>query len=193
MFCIIWVCFWNFSWTSWFPLWHVCLSFMLLLSQRMHLRRTSQQCVRFSYVMGKSIYFLKKDNLVVIYLYSNVINFNNVFNRRNAKEFFVDLLIFVLRFVEIITVIIKIWFSWISLTTSSVCFQNEFLLTSIFISCRWSITPMMYPASFLFREASTAYVVLILMNLFLGITCTVTVSILQLFPDDPVRTHMFNF
>lgn len=51
---------------------------------------------------------------------------------------------------------------------------------------RWSITPMMYPASFLFREPSTAYVVLILLNLFLGITCTVTVSILQLFPDDEV-------
>jgi len=45
---------------------------------------------------------------------------------------------------------------------------------------------MMYPASFLFREASTAFVVLILLNLFLGITCTVTVSILQLFPNDPV-------
>ena len=45
---------------------------------------------------------------------------------------------------------------------------------------------MMYPASFLFREASTAFVVLILLNLFLGITCTVTVSILQLFPSDPV-------
>ena len=66
-----------------------------------------------------------------------------------------------------------------------------YLLTNDFVFCyflthRWSITPMMYPASFLFREASTAFVVLILLNLFLGITCTVTVSILQLFPKDPV-------
>eukprot|EP00111_Clytia_hemisphaerica_P002239 TCONS_00006276-protein len=56
---------------------------------------------------------------------------------------------------------------------------------ALFICYGWSITPMMYPASFLFREASTAFVVLILLNLFLGITCTVTVSILQLFPSDP--------
>ena len=44
----------------------------------------------------------------------------------------------------------------------------------------------MYPAAFMFKEASTAYVVLIVVNLFLGITCTVTVSILELFPYDPV-------
>jgi len=37
----------------------------------------------------------------------------------------------------------------------------------------------------MFKEASTAYVVLIVVNLFLGITCTVTVSILELFPYDP--------
>ena len=51
----------------------------------------------------------------------------------------------------------------------------------------WSITPLMYPAAFLFKEASTAYVVLIVVNLFLGITFTVTVFILELFPNDPVR------
>ncbi|XP_066919865.1 ATP-binding cassette sub-family A member 2-like [Clytia hemisphaerica] len=56
---------------------------------------------------------------------------------------------------------------------------------ALFVCYGWSITPMMYPASFLFREASTAFVVLILLNLFLGITCTITVSILQLFSSDP--------
>ncbi|XP_065646706.1 phospholipid-transporting ATPase ABCA1 isoform X2 [Hydra vulgaris] len=55
---------------------------------------------------------------------------------------------------------------------------------ALFMCYGWSITPMMYPASFLFREASTAYVVLIVVNLFLGITCLVTTSILQLFPND---------
>lgn len=63
---------------------------------------------------------------------------------------------------------------------------------ALFICYGWSITPMMYPASFLFKEASTAYVVLILMNLFLGITCTVTTSILQLFPNDPQLTMAFH-
>jgi len=51
---------------------------------------------------------------------------------------------------------------------------------------------MMYPASFLFEEASTAYVVLIILNLFLGITCTVTTTILQLFPSDPQLTIAFD-
>ena len=50
---------------------------------------------------------------------------------------------------------------------------------------------MMYPAAFIFKEASTAYVVLIVVNLFLGVTFTVTVFILQLFPDDPVLQHSF--
>ena len=45
----------------------------------------------------------------------------------------------------------------------------------------------MYPAAFVFKEASTAYVVLIVVNLFVGVTFTVTVFILQLFPDDPVN------
>eukprot|EP00794_Sanderia_malayensis_P015936 gene15936-17537_t len=56
----------------------------------------------------------------------------------------------------------------------------------------WSITPLMYPASFLFNEASTAYVVLIVLNLFLGVTFTVTVFILQLFPNDPQLTSTYN-
>ena len=76
------------------------------------------------------------------------------------------------------TVLVVDLFLFLSILTNNfVCY---------FLTHRWSITPMMYPASFLFREASTAFVVLILLNLFLGITCTVTVSILQLFPKDPV-------
>ena len=51
----------------------------------------------------------------------------------------------------------------------------------------WSITPIMYPAAFYFRVASTAYVSLIVLNLFVGITATVTTFILQLFPDDKVN------
>ena len=55
--------------------------------------------------------------------------------------------------------------------------------------CRWSITPMMYPGAFYFSEASSAYVFMIVVNLFVGVTATVTTFILQLFPDDVVRYY----
>jgi len=40
---------------------------------------------------------------------------------------------------------------------------------------------MMYPASFVFREPSTAYIFLIVINLFIGITCIITSFLLELF------------
>lgn len=51
---------------------------------------------------------------------------------------------------------------------------------------RWSITPIMYPASFWFEVPSTAYVFLIVINLFIGITATVATFLLQLFEHDKV-------
>ncbi|KAI9543636.1 ATP-binding cassette sub- A member 2, partial [Dissostichus eleginoides] len=48
----------------------------------------------------------------------------------------------------------------------------------------WSITPIMYPASFWFEVPSTAYVFLIVINLFIGITATVATFLLQLFEHD---------
>ena len=50
----------------------------------------------------------------------------------------------------------------------------------------WSITPMMYPASFIFKEPSTAYIALIVANLFIGITCIVTSFLLEMFRNDKV-------
>ncbi len=50
----------------------------------------------------------------------------------------------------------------------------------------WSITPIMYPASFWFEVPSTAYVFLIVINLFIGITATVATFLLQLFEHDKV-------
>ena len=44
----------------------------------------------------------------------------------------------------------------------------------------------MYPGAFYFREASAAYVFMIVVNMFFGVTATVTTFILQLFPDDLV-------
>lgn len=51
----------------------------------------------------------------------------------------------------------------------------------------WSITPIMYPASFWFEVPSSAYVFLIVINLFIGITATVATFLLQLFEHDKVQ------
>ncbi|KAM6959867.1 phospholipid-transporting ATPase ABCA1 [Tautogolabrus adspersus] len=50
----------------------------------------------------------------------------------------------------------------------------------------WSITPMMYPASFVFSVPSTAYVVLTCVNLFIGINGSVATFVMELFDDDNV-------
>ncbi|XP_034020928.1 phospholipid-transporting ATPase ABCA1-like [Thalassophryne amazonica] len=50
----------------------------------------------------------------------------------------------------------------------------------------WSITPMMYPASFIFSVPSTAYVVLTCINLFIGINSSVATFMMELFQDDNV-------
>ncbi|XP_034035958.1 phospholipid-transporting ATPase ABCA1 [Thalassophryne amazonica] len=48
----------------------------------------------------------------------------------------------------------------------------------------WSITPLMYPASFVFTVPSTAYVVLTSINLFIGINGSVATFVLELFVDE---------
>ena len=58
-----------------------------------------------------------------------------------------------------------------------------------FLASSWSITPIMYPASFWFEVPSTAYVFLIVINLFIGITATVATFLLQLFEHDKVWYH----
>uniref|UniRef100_A0A3Q2Q6M2 ATP-binding cassette sub-family A member 1-like n=1 Tax=Fundulus heteroclitus TaxID=8078 RepID=A0A3Q2Q6M2_FUNHE len=50
----------------------------------------------------------------------------------------------------------------------------------------WAITPMMYPASFIFSVPSTAYVVLTCVNLFIGINGSVATFIMELFDDDNI-------
>lgn len=45
----------------------------------------------------------------------------------------------------------------------------------------------MYPASFWFEVPSSAYVFLIVINLFIGITATVATFLLQLFEHDKVN------
>uniref|UniRef100_A0A665XDU4 P-type phospholipid transporter n=1 Tax=Echeneis naucrates TaxID=173247 RepID=A0A665XDU4_ECHNA len=55
----------------------------------------------------------------------------------------------------------------------------------------WSITPMMYPASFIFSVPSTAYVVLTCINLFIGINGSVATFVMEVFDDDNV-SHINN-
>uniref|UniRef100_A0A7M4G151 ATP binding cassette subfamily A member 7 n=1 Tax=Crocodylus porosus TaxID=8502 RepID=A0A7M4G151_CROPO len=51
----------------------------------------------------------------------------------------------------------------------------------------WSITPLMYPASFLFSVPSTAYVALTCINLFIGINGSMATFVLELFTDQKLN------
>lgn len=63
---------------------------------------------------------------------------------------------------------------------------------AVMIVFRWSITPMMYPASFVFNEPSTAYIFLIVSNLFIGITCIITSFLLEMFQlNSKVRDDVY--
>ncbi|XP_053393737.1 ATP-binding cassette sub-family A member 2-like isoform X2 [Mercenaria mercenaria] len=55
---------------------------------------------------------------------------------------------------------------------------------ALFFLYGWSMTPVMYPASFFFKEPSTAYIFLIVINLFTGITCIVSSFLLEIFSYD---------
>lgn len=61
---------------------------------------------------------------------------------------------------------------------------NLEVVIALFLLYGFSITPMMYPASYLFTEPSVAYICLILFNLFTGITCVVTSFMLKQFGFD---------
>ena len=67
-----------------------------------------------------------------------------------------------------------------------ICIKSNQYLSIILL--RWSITPLMYPASFLFTVPSTAYVVLTSINLFIGINGSIATFVLELFVDE-VQTH----
>lgn len=62
----------------------------------------------------------------------------------------------------------------------------------LFLLYGYSITPMMYPASFFFKEPSSAYVFLIVINLFTGITTIVGTFMIEIFThDDPEVSESF--
>ncbi|XP_038064112.1 ATP-binding cassette sub-family A member 2-like isoform X2 [Patiria miniata] len=57
-------------------------------------------------------------------------------------------------------------------------------VVTLFLLYGFSMTPIMYPASFLFSESSSAYVTLIVLNLFTGVTSIITTFILEIFNND---------
>ncbi|XP_065190640.1 phospholipid-transporting ATPase ABCA1-like isoform X1 [Sycon ciliatum] len=58
----------------------------------------------------------------------------------------------------------------------------------LFIFYGWSITPLMYPATYVFSVPSTAYVFLVACNILVGVFGTLATFILQLFPSDEELT-----
>lgn len=59
---------------------------------------------------------------------------------------------------------------------------------ALFILYGWAITPMMYPFTFIFHEPSVAYIFLIVINLFTGITSIQGAFMLDLFSDNETIT-----
>ncbi|XP_061652253.1 retinal-specific phospholipid-transporting ATPase ABCA4 isoform X3 [Phyllopteryx taeniolatus] len=64
-------------------------------------------------------------------------------------------------------------------------------LLALLLLYGWSVTPMMYPVSYLFNVPSTAYVSLSCINLFIGINSSAVTFILELF-DNNRSLLMFN-
>lgn len=59
--------------------------------------------------------------------------------------------------------------------------ENFLAVISLFLMYGWAIIPVMYPFSFKFTEPSNAYIFLIVINLFSGITCIYTSFFLEIF------------
>uniref|UniRef100_A0A4W6D104 ATP-binding cassette, sub-family A (ABC1), member 1A n=1 Tax=Lates calcarifer TaxID=8187 RepID=A0A4W6D104_LATCA len=75
-----------------------------------------------------------------------------------------------------------------------VCFQQDAYVSStnlpvlalLLLLYGWSITPLMYPASFFFKIPSTAYVVLTSVNILIGINGSVSTFVLELFGSNEI-------
>ncbi|XP_053559159.1 phospholipid-transporting ATPase ABCA1-like [Bombina bombina] len=65
--------------------------------------------------------------------------------------------------------------------------QNLPVLILLLILYGWSVTPLMYPASFFFSVPSTAYVVLTCINMFIGINGSVATFVLEMFKDENLK------
>ena len=59
--------------------------------------------------------------------------------------------------------------------------ENVLTMISLFLMYGWAIIPVMYPFIFRFTESSNAYIFLIVINLFNGITCIYKSFFLEIF------------
>jgi ATP-binding cassette subfamily A (ABC1) protein 2 len=62
--------------------------------------------------------------------------------------------------------------------------QNFPAVIALFVLYGWSVSPLMYPFTFIFKEPSNAYIFLIVINLFTGITCVESSFLFQVFSFD---------
>uniref|UniRef100_A0A669BVQ2 ATP binding cassette subfamily A member 1 n=1 Tax=Oreochromis niloticus TaxID=8128 RepID=A0A669BVQ2_ORENI len=73
-----------------------------------------------------------------------------------------------------------------------ICFQQKAYVSStnlptlalLLLLYGWSITPLMYPASFFFKIPSTAYVVLTSVNILIGINGSISTFVMELFGNN---------
>ena len=88
-----------------------------------------------------------------------------------------DLAIFVLA--VILCIIIFVIFNQAAFTSKN----NIGCLITLFLLFCWGITPLMYLASFWFKEPATAFVLMILVNFFVGYSTTVATFIFDMFKN----------
>ncbi|KAM8909147.1 phospholipid-transporting ATPase ABCA1-like isoform 2-T2 [Spinachia spinachia] len=75
-----------------------------------------------------------------------------------------------------------------------ICFQQQAYVSStnlpvlalLLLLYGWSITPLMYPASFFFQIPSTAYVVLTSVNILIGINGSISTFVMELFGNNEI-------
>ncbi|KAM7000494.1 phospholipid-transporting ATPase ABCA1b [Tautogolabrus adspersus] len=75
-----------------------------------------------------------------------------------------------------------------------ICFQQKAYVSStnlpvlalLLLLYGWSITPLMYPASFFFNIPSTAYVVLTSVNILIGINGSISTFVMELFGNNEI-------
>nr|QNH67857.1 ATP-binding cassette transporter subfamily A member 2 [Brachionus rotundiformis] len=71
--------------------------------------------------------------------------------------------------------------------------SNYTAVILLFLFYGWSVSPLMYPMTFIFKEPSSAYIFLIVINLFTGITCVESSFLLQVFSFDSQLKFVFDF
>jgi hypothetical protein len=71
--------------------------------------------------------------------------------------------------------------------------SNYTAVILLFLFYGWSVSPLMYPLTFCFKEPSSAYIFLIVCNLFTGITCVESSFLLQIFSMDSDLQYVLDF